>query len=105
MIQSIVSFSPAKKAMFFGLSSLSTLGFYRGCQEYKFTQLEGKQPTSTDYFCLSMYGIISASLYVNPTIGFFALYREFERVQMWQSGEYSDSEYYSNPFYSTLVKK
>jgi len=105
MIQSIKSTicaSPQRKILFGLAGSFTTLGFYRGCQEFKYVQLKNRAPTFEDYFCLSMHGLISATLYANPLIGFFALYHEISRARMLVNGSYNEMDYYTNPFFSVV---
>lgn len=102
MVKKISMIPTQKLVIYTGVGSLSMLGFYRGCQEYfyrKFKYTNGTI-TSSDYLCWPIFGLISASLYVNPAISGFAFYYEYERIKMLLSDDFDEKAYYINPYLS-----
>ena len=98
-----VSMVPTQRLVIYtGVGSLSMLGFYRGCQEYFYRKFKYTDAsiTSNDYLCWPIFGLISASQYVNPAISGFAFYYEYERIKMLLSDNFDEKAYYINPYLS-----
>jgi len=97
-----ISAVPTKKlGLYAGMGSLSLLGFFRGCQEYFYFEMKKKNNSLEikDYLCCSVYGLINASLYVNPSIFIFAISYEYERAKMLMNDKYDEKTYYTNPYF------
>lgn len=99
--------SSAKLGLYTGMATLSSLGFYRGCQEYHFSRtiIEKKEFVLSDYAYCSIFGLIGASTYVNPTFSGFAIYHEYLRLRMLLNGEDSKKISESNILFYLCVKK
>jgi hypothetical protein len=100
-----VSMMPNPKlGLYVGLGCFSTLGFIRGCQEYFYFEIKDKKTSIEvkDYLCWSVYGLINASLYVNPSMSIFALVHEFHRAEMLMNNTFNEKKYYTNPFFGLL---
>jgi hypothetical protein len=81
---------------------IGTLGTVRGCQEYHFNIKDQTQKYySEDYFCSLVYGLIFASVYLNPATTIFGLAKEWERIKMVLDDDntYDQSTYYSNQYF------
>lgn len=101
-----ISIIPAKKlGLYAGIGSLSSLGLFRGYQEYFYFEIKGKKTSIEikDYLCWSVYALINASLYVNPTISIFAISYEYERAKMLMSNKYDEKTYYTNPYFGLFT--
>jgi hypothetical protein len=105
--KSLSSTSSLKLGLYAGMATLSTVGFYRGCKEYHYakTIIEEKEFNSSDYFYCSIFGLIGASTYVNPSFSAFAVYYEYLRLKMSLAGEDSKKIAESNIMFYLLSKK
>lgn len=99
--------SYAKLGLYTGGATLSTLGFYRGCQEYHFSKtiIEKKQFILSDYAYCSIFGLMGASTYVNPAFLGFAIYYEYIRFRMTLAGEDSKKISESNILFNLCGRK
>jgi hypothetical protein len=88
LFKRITSESPAKLAFIGSGLTLSSLGFYRGCNEYYIAEIKnGKSEFNfANVFCCSMFGIIGASTYINPVFAGFAIRHEYLNAKSWFSG-------------------
>lgn len=99
--------SLAKLGLYTGMATLSSLGFYRGCQEYHFSKtiIENKKFVLSDYVYCSIFGLIGASTYVNPAFSGFAIYHECLRFKMLLNGEDSTKISDTNILFYLSLKK
>ena len=97
----------AKLGLYTGVATLSSLGFYRGCQQYHFSKtiIENKEFVLSDYAYCSIFGLIGASTYVNPTFSGFAIYHEYLRLRMLLDGEDSKKISESNILFNLCGRK
>ena len=100
IVKKISAIPAPKLGLYAGVGSLSLLGFVRGCQEYFYFEIKGKNTSIEikDYLCWSVYGLINASIYVNPAISIFAISYEYERAKMLMSDKFDEKTYYTNPY-------
>ena len=92
-------FNNNKKVIIGVYGVLFSIGYYRGIQQYKYNYITNKQNLSfNDYFCLTTFGLINASLYINPALTGFAIYDEYQKLNMIISNTYEEKLYYSSSF-------
>jgi hypothetical protein len=93
---------PSKNMMYLSGGLLSSLGFYRGYEQYNFYHVKriNKKPDFENYMCSVVFGVINASLYINPALCGFAIYEEYKKIKMFIANEYDEKEYYNNLFFN-----
>jgi len=98
-------YTHTQKSIFTIGLSMSTLGFYRGVQEYHHNQIKNKNIIAKpkDYMLCFMFGLINSSFYVNPSLMGLALHYEYTRVKSLLNDEFDELTYYTNPHFSVLT--
>ncbi len=73
-----------KKGLCVGASTLASLGFYRGCKEYISSESVSDKKVYSfpfhHYVYGSIFGLIGASIYVNPAFLGFVIHDEYLRM-------------------------
>jgi len=93
--------------LYTGIGLFSGLGFNRGCQEYSLTKSnEKKEYDIADYLNSFVFGIIGASIYLNPAFTGFAIYHEYLRAKMYLSKDkYENKNIAESNLFFNLHKK
>jgi len=98
---------PVKLALYGGMSTMFTLGFYRGCKEYYTLEMENSKTKAklSDFACCSIFGLIGASTYINPAFTCFAIRHEYLLAKVFITGRDDENIADKNLFFSFHEKK
>lgn len=99
--------SPVKLGLYAGIATMFNLGFYRGCKEYYMLELENSktQASISDFAYCSIFGLMGASIYVNPALMGFAIHHEYLMAKMLITGTRDENITGKNSFFSFCEKK
>ena len=105
LLKKIYSMPTMKIGFYTGATALSILGFNRGSQEFYINELKKKKEIFLkDYACCCVFGVMGASIYINPAFSGFAIYHEYLRAKMMITGvnnkHISDSNMFFNLFFN-----
>ena len=94
-----ISSTTLKKTLYSGASAMFALGFYRGCEQYQYKNQKSTLNVD-DFVHMTCFGVLNASIYVNPVLSVFALSDEYHKIKMLMSEEFDEHKYYSSSFFN-----
>ena len=72
-----------KKSMIIGSTGLSSLGFIRGVNSYKFSHNKYDEKENFLYLNSILYGLLGGFIYVNPIFFPIVIYKETYRLEIY----------------------
>lgn len=96
-----MAFNTLKKVAICTTMTSATIGFYRGCEWFHYTEIKNKSNIDTStYAYIPISGIMFASTYANPTFVPFIMHSEYAKLKMVIEGNYDEKQYYENFLFS-----